>query len=228
MGEDGTMAKTLVLVHTVSPLINVFDRLAAEILPGVQRMHVLDEPLLERVRRRGRLAPEDSKRLESHVAVARQIGADAVLVTCSTISPCVNDVAPQFPIPVIKIDEAMIAEAVAGGHRIGVLATNETTLAPTCESLHTRSVQLGKPIQTEAVLVAGALPALLAGDGQTHDRLVLAVLRDLAQRSDVVVLAQASMARVLDAITQPYFGAPILSSPHLALRQVKERFAATP
>jgi aspartate/glutamate racemase len=195
-------------------------------LPGVRRMHVLDEPLLERVRQRGSLAAEDSKRLESRVAVARQVGADAVLVTCSTISPCVDDVGPLFDIPVIKIDEAMIAEAIDVGTRIGVLATNETTLAPTCQSLQARAVRVGKAVHTEAVLVEGALPALLGGDAAAHDRLVITALRDLAARSDVIVLAQATMARVLDAIAQPYCGPPILSSPHQALRQVKQRFAA--
>jgi hypothetical protein len=38
---------------------------------------------------------------------------------------------------------------------------------------------------------------------------------------DVIVLAQASMARVLDVIPESERGVPILSSPHLALEQVE-------
>ena len=64
------MSKLLVLIHTVPPLLSVFDRLGAELLPGVKRMHVLDEPLLERIRQRGHLAPEDSGRVQAHAAVA--------------------------------------------------------------------------------------------------------------------------------------------------------------
>ena len=215
-------AKRLVLVHTVSPLLDVFDKLGAELLPGVQLMHVLDEPLLERVRQRGQLAPEDSARLHTHVAVAEGTGADAVLVTCSTISPCVDDVRPAANIPVIKIDEAMVAEAVARGTKIGVVATNVTTLEPTRLLLEAQANAAAKVIEVKLVLVENALPALLNGDGATHDNLVSEAVLEMADQTDVVVLAQASMARVLNVIPEAERPAPILSSPHLALEQARE------
>ena len=71
------------------------------------------------------------------------------------------------------------------------------------------------------VLAENALPALLAGDSTTHDSLVKAAVLELAQRVDVIVLAQASMARVLDVMSESEGGVPILSSPHLALEQVE-------
>jgi len=217
--------RRLALIHTVAPLLAVFDKLLTEVLPGVRPMHVLDELLLERVRQRGRLAPEDSTRLSGHVTLAEQVGAHAVLVTCSTISPCVDDVRSESRIPVIRIDEAMIAEAVASGAQIGLVATNRTTLEPTRRLLQAQAAACGKIIHIEWVLVEAALPALLSGDGATHDRLVKAATLDLAQRVDVVVLAQASMARVLDVIPAAERVAPILSSPHLALRQVNRLLA---
>jgi Asp/Glu/hydantoin racemase len=215
------MNQRLVLIHTVPPLLEVFNRLSAELLPGVQTMHILDEPLLERVRRRGGLAAEDTARLATHVAEATEVGADAVLVTCSTVSPCVDDLRGAASIPVIKIDEAMIAEAVRLGSRIGVVATNRTTLEPTRALVEAEAQRAGKGITTELVLVEGALPALLAGDGETHDRLVKKAVLGLAKRSDVVLLAQASMARVMAIIPAAERPVPILSSPHLALAQVK-------
>lgn len=214
-------SKRLVLIHTVSPLLSVFNELGRELLPGIQLMHILDEPLLERVRQRGHLAPEDSVRLQTHVAAAQQTGADAVLVTCSTVSPCVDDVRSEFDIPVMKIDEAMIAEAVAKGSRIGVVATNVTTLEPTRQLLQAQAGALGKTIETELVLVEDALSALLSGDGTTHDRLVKEATLKLAGRTDVVVLAQASMARVLAVIPEAERPVPILSSPHLALERIR-------
>jgi Asp/Glu/hydantoin racemase len=218
--------KRLVLVHTVSPLLDVFNRLGAELLPGVQLLHVLDEPLLERVRQRGQLAPEDSARLGTHVAAAEGSGADAVLVTCSTISPCVDDVRPEANIPVIKIDEAMISRAVAMGTKIGVVATNVTTLEPTRQLLEAQAKTADKAIEIELVLVENALPALLSGDSATHDSLVKEAVLKLARRVDVVVLAQATMARVLDVIPEPERQVPILSSPHLALERVRDLIEA--
>jgi len=220
------MSKTVVFIHTVPPLLPVFAQLGAELLPGVKLHHILDEPLIERVRRRGVLAPEDAARVATHVEAAAQIGADAVLVTCSTISPCVDDVRDAAPMPVLKIDEAMIAEAVRLGTRIGVIATSRTTLEPTRSLLEAEAARAGKTVAVELVFVDDALSALLAGDGATHDRLLQAAVLALAERSDVVVLAQASMARVLAVIPEAARPVPILSSPHLALAQVRGLLAS--
>ncbi len=214
------MAHQVTMVHTLSSLVDVFSKLSEELLPGVQLSHIVDEPLLTRVRQRGHLAAEDSVRLGAHVDIAEQVGASAVLVTCSTISPCVDDVLPRAHIPVIKIDEAMVAQAVTEGDRIGVVATNEATLAPTGQLLQTQAKAAGKHIETELLLVEHALQALLSGDGATHDRLVKESTLELARQVDVVVLAQASMARVLEVIPDEEREVPILSSPHLALAQV--------
>ena len=215
------MGKLLVLVHTVPPLLAVFDRLVAEMLPGVKWMHILDEPLLEGIRQRGHLAPEDSVRLHAHATLAQQVGASAVLVTCSTVSPSVDGV-PPMAIPVMKIDEAMIEQAVAAGAKIGVVATNVTTMEPTKQMLLAQAGRAGKSIQVELVLVENALPALMKGDGVTHDRSVKKAVMDLMGRADVVVLAQASMARVLDVIPEGERRVPVLSSPHLALGRLKD------
>ncbi len=215
------MNKLLVLVHTVRPLIPEFDRLCAELLPGVQVMHILDEPLLARIRQRGSLGPEDAERLQEHAGIAGQVGAAAVLVTCSTVSPCVDGVRQGAGIPIVKIDEAMMSEAVRAGTRIGVLATARTTLEPTRQRLVARAAACGKKIELEVIYVDHALDALLRGDGPTHDSLVREAVVGLAGRVDAVVLAQASMARVKAVLADGSVGIPILSSPHLALASVR-------
>jgi Asp/Glu/hydantoin racemase len=222
------MSHCLVLVHTVAPLLEVFNRLTAEILPGVKVFHILDEPMLERVKRRGGLADADGERLTQHVAGAAAIGADVVLVTCSTISPVVDMIRSAAPIPVLKIDEAMIRAAISLGSRVGVIATAATTLEPTRWLLEAEAARQGKTLTTELVLVDNAIAALFAGDGETHDRLVSRAALELAARSDVVVLAQASMARALAAMPEQQRPAPILSSPHLALRQIAALLADRP
>ena len=152
------MDDQLVLIHTVQPLLNVFYKLGADLLPGVQLRHVLDEPLLERVRQRGYLSPEDSDQLQTHVAVAEQIGANAVLVTCSTVSPCVDDVLPAAGLPVLKIDEEMIKNAVKYGSTLSVVATASTTLEPTRLLLESQADATNKQIEIELVLVEDAKP----------------------------------------------------------------------
>jgi Asp/Glu/hydantoin racemase len=215
------MAQKVVLIHTVPPLVGVFADLGRRALPGAALSHILDEPLLEHVRQRGGIGGDDVQRLLSHVVEAAAIGANVALVTCSTISQAVDQVRPQAPIPVVKIDEAMAAQAVRIGRRLAVVATNRTTLEPTHSTLEEAARDAGMRVEIAEVYVDGALDALLAGEGVRHDDLVAAAVQDLAGSCDVVVLAQASMARVLDAPQLSGYETPVLASPPLALEQVR-------
>jgi Asp/Glu/hydantoin racemase len=221
------MAGLLVLIHTVPPLISVFDRLTAQIMPDVRVKHILDEPLLETIRRRGRLAEEDGERLLSHLKQAELIGAQAALVTCSTTSPLVDQIQAQVAMPVFKIDQAMIEQAVELGTRIGVLATNHTTLAPTRQMLLAQAAKTGKKIEYVEIYIDEALDALLKGQIELHDRLIHQAIREVRPTVDVVVLAQASMARALESWAVLGEGVPVLSSPYLALNHVSHIFQAT-
>lgn len=217
---DAEPQGTLVLIHTVAPLIDEFAELCRDVLPGVQTFHILDEPLLERIRLRGGDGPEDERRLASHIELAESIGGDAVLVTCSTTSLLADVVRAAFAIPVVTIDEAMAVEVIRSGPRVALVATNETTLEPSRTRILAEAARTGSPVELTACVVPNALTALLQGDAAAHDRLVEHAIWKAAEHADVVVLAQASMARVIRALTLRQLGVPLLSSPELALRQV--------
>lgn len=212
------MDKRLVLFHTMPPLVEVFAKLCAELLPGVQVFHILDEPILEYVRLSGGMDSEVISRLVMHVDMAGKIGASAVLVTCSTLSPAVGKF--RSAVPVFKIDEAMVEQVVESGTRIGVVATNPTTLEPTREALLNQAASLGKQICIEMVLVENALLALLRGDSTLHDRLIIEAIGQLSERVDTIILAQASIARVLEVLPEAQRRVLILTSPHTALARV--------
>jgi hypothetical protein len=82
-----------------------------------------------------------------------------------------------------------------------------------------------------ARVVESAFDALMSGDAATHDKLVGDALRELAQKVDVIVLAQASMARIVDSMPKQERSVPILSSPRLAVEHlaglVRESCAAS-
>jgi Asp/Glu/hydantoin racemase len=216
------MPDIVVFIHTISPLIGVFDQLASEILPGVLVKHILDEPLVEGIRQRGGLTSSDSTRLWDHIKMAENIRARAVLVTCSTLSPLLDTLRSLTALPLVKIDEAMVTAAVQAGNHLGVLATNLTALAPTQMLLEDQARKFGKEIALETRLVDEAFSALLNGKVEEHDRLVRQVVLELSSRVDVVVLAQASMARVLAEIPEQEMRVPIFSSPRPALKQVQK------
>ena len=211
------MPRRLALVHTVGSLPPVFDAIASELAPDVELVHLVDESLLEDAISAGRLTADVRDRLRGEVAdVAADV--DAVLVTCSSVGPAVEIAARENAIPVLRVDQPMVDEAVGLGRRIGVLATLSTTLEPTAELVRRRAAKAGHAdVTVEASIVDGAFSARSAGDLATHDRLVADALRDLATRVDVVLLAQASMARVADCLPAGSVAVPILSSPRSGL-----------
>lgn len=217
------MGKKLVFLHTVPSLVEGFNRLAKELLPqGTEVVHIADEMLLKVVLANGGLTPFVYRRVMDHVAAAEEIGASAVQFTCSSISPCADVSRALVSIPVLKVDEPMVEQAIKLGTKIGIAATAPTTLKPTSDLVQKCAELAGKPVSIDAVLCEGAYAALFSGDADTHDRIVRSTLIDMMARNDVVVLAQASMARVLDAIPESERTAPVLASPRLAVEKAAQ------
>ena len=223
------MAQRLVLVHTIPSLVGLFTSLAGEILgPEVEILHVADEILLKVVLAQGGLSPFIYRRVAEHAMAAEEAGASAVQLTCSSISPCAAPARAFVSIPVLTIDEPMVDQAIQLAGRIGVAATAPTTLQPTLDLVKTRAALAGKHVSVEAVLCQGAYTALMSGDLETHDRIVRQTVGGLMERNEVVLLAQASMARVVDSIPEAERRVPILSSPRLAMERAKAVLRSTP
>jgi Asp/Glu/hydantoin racemase len=210
----------LAVIHTSPSLVPIFQTLCTTWLPGVNVFHMVDESLIRNTVEAGRLEKVTMRRVIAMVDSAGLAGADAVLVTCSSIGAAVTTAAGLFDFPVIRVDDAMAEKAVTLGSRVGVLATLRTTLEPTTELV--RSKGTGGELTVVDRLVDGAFDAVMAGDGATHDALVGADLKELMGQVDVVVLAQASMARVLAGMRAEELTVPVLSSPELAVRRVAD------
>lgn len=215
------MAKKAGMIHSVASLVPVFNGLAAEIMPDVEIVHLVDEGLLKDVIATGKYGPNMGRRLGTLTSFAEESGAEAVMLTCSTLGVLVDEAKGMIEVPLLKVDEAMADEAVRFGSRIGVIATLYTTLNPTSDLVRERAALKGKGVDVETVLCEGAFEALGRGDTAAHDNIVLDNLKGLMERVEVVVLAQASMARVADQIPEAERKAPILSSPRLGVQRFK-------
>lgn len=209
--------RTLALIHTSATLVPVFAQLCKARLPHVDTFNIVDDSLVRAIGARGGLMPDIARRVAAYIASAEAGGADHVLVTCSSIGPAVEAAAPFAAVPVLRVDQPMADLAVRTGRRIGVIATLPTTLNPTTDLVRRRAQLAGRDIELVARLCAGAFDALMAGDGAKHDAIVAAALRELVAEVDVIVLAQASMARVVDTLAPDERKVPILASPGLAI-----------
>lgn len=212
---------TLGLIHTSATLIPVFQELAKAHLPDTKLFNIVDDSLVKNIISRGGKAdPAIYKRVLDYVKSAEDSGADYILVTCSSIGAAVEAAAQKTTVPVLRVDQPMADLAVKTGNRIGVIATLQTTLQPTADLVERRAKLANKQIELTAIVCEGAFESLMAGDARRHDQLVADGLKQLSQQVDVILLAQASMARVVDTLGEEDKSVPILTSPPNALQYI--------
>jgi Asp/Glu/hydantoin racemase len=209
--------KKLGLVHTSATLVPVFAALCKEKLPNVDVFNIADDSLVRGIREAGSLTATIARRVANYLESAELAGADYIMVTCSSIGPAVEAGAKLMGVPVLRVDQPMADKAVATGKKIGVVATLQTTLEPTADLIARRASLAEKKIELTSKLCDGAFEALMGGDAATHDAKVAAALKELSKQVDVIVLAQASMARVVDTLKPEDKRVPILASPAIAV-----------
>lgn len=206
--------KRLTLIHTSPLMIPIFNDLCRRLLPDIETVHMVDEGLLKNILREGCLTKPTARRLVSHILSAEQAGTDAILVTCSSLGRAAEIGGELATVPVIRVDEPMAKLAVQIGKRIGVIATLPSTLNPTAELIRRQSPS---DVELTEKLCEGAFEAVLSGNPAVHDKIVSEGILELAGRVDVIVLAQASMARVVQTIPPERLTVPVLSSPQPAI-----------
>lgn len=216
--------KTLALIHTSATLVPVFAALCNKFIPGVKIFNIADDSLIKNTIACGTLTPDTARRVVGYARSAEEAGADYIMFTCSSIGRAVETAATLVNVPVLRVDQPMAAMAVEKGSRIGVIATLSTTLDPTTDLVWRNALQVGKEIELFPRLCEGAFEALMAGDAATHDKLVGDALKEMAESVDVIVLAQASMARVVDANPSLAERLPILASPPIAMEYLSQIF----
>jgi Asp/Glu/hydantoin racemase len=214
------MKKTLGLIHTSATLVPVFQQLISQSLPDVNVFNIVDDSLIKDVIAKGELTSQTARRVVDYVGSAEIAGADFIMVTCSSIGAAVEASAALTKVPVLRVDQPMADAAVQMGSKIGVIATLPTTLAPTSDLVKRRAVAAGKEIELVSRLCEGAFEALMSGDSAKHDTMVAEALKELSTQVDVILLAQASMARVVDTLSEEDKKVPILASPPQAIKHL--------
>lgn len=209
------------LIHALSYSVAPINAELARAWPECERMNLLDDSLSADLARSGRgLDAAMHQRFEALASYAEGTGAQAILFTCSAFGPCIEAVAARRPhMPVLKPNEAMVAEAVATGKRVGLIAS----FAPTLLSMPAEFPP-GTALVTR--LADGAMAALDRGDAAEHDARVVDAARWLQQHGcDLIALAQFSMARAEAAVRQA-IDLPVLTTPGSAVRALRQRLGA--
>jgi Asp/Glu/hydantoin racemase len=215
------MNRKLAILHTTPVTVEPLKELAGELIPGCKVLNFMDDTILPQLADNGGRLEDVEERLCAYAVYAEQLGADCILNACSSVGDVVSKMRNAVAIPVVRIDEAMAERAVQMGAKIGVAATLNTTLQPTLNLLTSKAAEAGKAVHFTPVLAESAYRKLVSGDKEGHDTELAKALAGLVQEADAVVLAQASMARVVGMLPEearPRF----LASPRLGMERVKQ------
>lgn len=213
--------KRIALIHALQHSMEPINSAFARDWPEAVRVNILDDSLSADLARNGGVLDDAmNARFETIADYAVNTGADGILFTCSAFGPSIERVATKHQkIPVLKPNEAMIAEAAALGGALGLIAS----FAPTLVSMPPE-FPVGTDLRT--ALVADAMEALNRGDVAHHDALVVAASRQLAaQGAQIIALAQFSMARAASAVAAAT-GLPVLTTPESGIRLLRARLNA--
>lgn len=216
------MKRNVALIHasraSVDPLMRYYPAAA----PELDLVNLLDDGIMKMFARgNNELA---TRRLAEMIATGRETyGGELALLCCSAVTGAMlAELREGAGIPVLKIDIPMTEMAVKAATRIGVIVTFPPTQAITHDLLNAAAAEAGKSIELIDELQPEAVKAILAGDRETHDRLLLAASERLAGRgAEAIVLAQVSMAHLVEPIKERV-GRPVFSSLETSLVAVRE------
>jgi hypothetical protein len=212
------MAPRVALIHALAQSMAPINEALARDWPACRRMNLLDDSLSADLATRSTgLDDAMTARFVALGDYAVATGADAILFTCSAFGPCIEEVARRHSgRPVLKPNEAMIAQVVATRLRIGLVAS----FAPTLESMPS---EFPTSCALETAHAPGALAALERGDFAGHDRAIAdAAARLVARGCEAVALAQFSMARARAGV-EARCGCPVFTTVDSAVRALRER-----
>ena len=210
----------VVLIHTSPVSLNDLKALFKEIVPEVEMVNIIDDSLLEEVKKNNGLTPDIISRMCAYVQVAKSMHPDLIFNQCSSVGEAFDLARQQVSCKTLKIDEPMAEEAVKLGKKIGVVATVASTMAPSSNLVRNTAKKAGKDVEVNEYLVDGALDILMAGDVDKHNELLIGAIRKAEAENDVVVLAQGSMTAILPLLKETE--KPVLTSPRLAVERVKK------
>lgn len=218
----------ITIVHTSFVAVEGLTELFGELAPQITLRHIVDDSLLDEVLRNGGVTPGVRKRLDAYLGAAELMGSDVIFSQCSSVGEAVDQGSVNISVPVVRIDSKMAELACKAGKQIGVVATLGTTLTPTSALIEKTAASMSRSVAVERVLVEGAFADLRAGRLEQHNAKVIEAVRELAERVDVVVCAQGSMAAIVPLLGNT--AVPVLTSPRTgvshAIAVLNDRLAA--
>lgn len=211
-----------VRIGVVAPMLLTIDPMAsafAEIWPEAQHLAIADETLYADFAGGRPITEETYSRVSGLLHYAATTRCDGLVFTGSVFGDPVRKARADIRIPVLASYEAMIEEAFDAGTRFAVLSTAQGSMTNLSADLEAEAKRRGVAITIDGHVAAEARPPILAGDVETHDRIVVEAAGRMTD-CDCLMFAQVSMGLTAKKVA-PVPGRPVLTAPEATVRKFK-------
>ncbi len=206
------------MIHAIAESIPPVQLAFSEEFPEAEVINVLDEGLL--IDFDGQLTPQLRRRMSDLIGYCQDNAADAIGLACSVYAPVVDSAKHLVDVPLISSYGPVMADAVAAGAKIGLIASVPATMRDSEYYLKLAAEEAGKEIELHLCLAEDLINVMrVEGQSGLERRLEEEVLK-LAPDVDVILLTQFSFAAAL-AHLEKISTVPVLSAPHSSARELK-------
>jgi Asp/Glu/hydantoin racemase len=213
----------VVMIHALAESIPPVRLAFMEEFPEAEVINLLDEGLL--VDFPGSITPSLRRRMSDLICYCQDHNADAIGLACSVYAPVVDSACDLVDVPLVSSYGPVMAEAVAAGSRVGVIATNKATMSDAEHYLKVAAQEAGREVVVKQRLAADLIQVLRDKGHQAFEKRLEQETLTLSTEADVVLLSQFSFATALDHLRK-ISPVPVLSAPHSSARRLKKMLEA--
>ncbi|MCL2397727.1 MAG: aspartate/glutamate racemase family protein [Defluviitaleaceae bacterium] len=188
--------KTLGIIHANIITTRAMEPYIQKYIPDVTICHMVDDTIQrDNIAAGVGVIPKvNYYKFVQYAHNLEETGVDLILLACSTFNYAAELARPMINTPIAQIDRPMMEEAVKIGHRVGLLATLETTVPSSERLLRIAAAEAGKDVEVKTVLCGQAFAELQKGNVDAHNSMLLEAIDKLSAEVDSIVMAQLSMS----------------------------------
>lgn len=214
--------KKVGIIHSVKAVCNFFDLLVKKQMEEVAFYNLLDDWLSNKLQESGEITPEIRSRFVADIRHQQELGVDAVLCTCSSLSKIIPQIRSDFMVPILSIDENMIDKISNREGKALVVATSLSAIAPVEQAILMQADKKKKNIILTHIFLEKAGQIMHRGsEMKDHDNIIIKSMENINDDYDFIVFAQASLAHLrskVEEITKKQ----VFAGPDYCIAELKE------
>ena len=209
----------VVVIHALAESLPPVRTAFSQIFPETEVINLLDEGLL--IDFDDTLTPKLLRRMSRLVEYSADHGANAIALACSVYAPAVDTIKQLVDIPLVSSYGPVMADAVAAGPKVGIIASVPATIRDAEHYLRQTAAEHEVQVEPFPRLAEDLIPVLRHQGEAAFKKRLSEEVNALAEQVDAVLLGQFSFSTALDYISSRC-PVPVLSAPHSSARRLKD------